>query len=70
MQGELPSGWEQAIDAFAKGSRRTTRSESRKSSQAAIGAIAQGVPELFGGSADPDRLKQHPVEQCARQIGT
>ena len=53
MQGELPSNWDQAIDAFAQEQQANPVDlETRKSSQAAIGAIAQGVPELFGGSAD------------------
>ncbi len=53
MQGELPSGWEQTIDNFAKEQQANPVDvETRKSSQAAIRAIAQGVPELFGGSAD------------------
>ena len=53
MRGELPEGWEQAIDAFAKAQQASPVDlETRKSSQAAIGAIAQCIPELFGGSAD------------------
>ena len=53
MQGELPSGWERAIDSFAREQQANPLDlETRKSSQAALGAVAQGVPELFGGSAD------------------
>jgi transketolase len=53
MNGELAAGWDTAIDALAVEQQETpTPLETRKSSQRAIGAIAQGVPELFGGSAD------------------
>jgi transketolase len=53
MQGELTQDWSQGIDAFAREQQANpTDLETRKSSQAAIGAVAQGVPELFGGSAD------------------
>ena len=53
MSGELPSNWQQAIQDFAEEEQRTpTNLETRKSSQACISAIAAGVPELFGGSAD------------------
>ncbi len=53
MAGELPSGWSEDLDALA----RTAQSdggalETRKSSQACIGALAGRIPELFGGSAD------------------
>ena len=53
MSGELPVDWHAGIDAFAKDQQADLVDlETRKSSQAAIGAVAQGVPELFGGSAD------------------
>ena len=53
MSGELPAGWSDAIDSFAQNQQANAVDlETRKSSQAAIGAVAQGVPELFGGSAD------------------
>ena len=53
MSGELPAGWSDAIDSFAQNQQANPVDlETRKSSQAAIGAVAQGVPELFGGSAD------------------
>ncbi len=53
MRGELASGWSEAIDGLAEAEQANpTPLETRKSSQKAIGAIAAGVPELFGGSAD------------------
>lgn len=53
MRGELPANWQAGIDAFAAEQQASmTDLETRKSSQAAIGAVAQGLPELFGGSAD------------------
>jgi transketolase len=53
MSGELPANWHDGIDTFAKDQQASLVDlETRKSSQAAIGAVAQGVPELFGGSAD------------------
>ncbi len=53
MSGELPTGWSDAIDSFAQNQHANPVDlETRKSSQAAIGAVAQGVPELVGGSAD------------------
>lgn len=53
MAGELPSGWSKGIDDFAKAQQDSLVDlETRKSSQAAIGAVARGLPELFGGSAD------------------
>jgi len=53
MRGELPQGWDDSIKAFARAEQDNPKaSATRKSSQAAIGAVAAGVPELFGGSAD------------------
>lgn len=53
MRGELPSNWHESIQAFAEKEQQSpTNLETRKSSQACISAIAAGVPELFGGSAD------------------
>ena len=53
MSGELPTGWSDAIDSFAQNQHANPVDlETRKSSQAAISAVAQGVPELVGGSAD------------------
>jgi len=53
MAGDLPADWSAELDTLA----RTAQSEggaleTRKSSQACIGALADRVPELFGGSAD------------------
>ena len=53
MKGELPGGWDDAILDFARAEQANPKSlATRKSSQNALGAIAAGVPELFGGSAD------------------
>ena len=53
MAGELPKDWTAPIDALAAEEQQTlTNLETRKASQRCIGAIAEGVPELFGGSAD------------------
>lgn len=53
MGGELPQGWDQPIMEFAAAQQQAMTSlATRKSSQQAIGAVAAGVPELFGGSAD------------------
>jgi transketolase len=53
MAGELPTGWDNAIKDLARTEQDTpTPLATRKSSQKVIGAVAAGVPELFGGSAD------------------
>ena len=53
MAGALPENWCEAIDAFAAAEQQALSvMETRKASQRCIGAIAQGIPELFGGSAD------------------
>lgn len=53
MCGELPNNWHESIQAFAEKEQLSRANlETRKSSQACISAIAAGVPELFGGSAD------------------
>jgi transketolase len=53
MAGDLPPDWSQAIDQLAADEQQTTTDlETRKASQRCIGAVAQGIPELFGGSAD------------------
>jgi len=53
MAGELPQGWSEELDALAKSAQSEGGAlETRKSSQACIGALADRVPELFGGSAD------------------
>ncbi len=53
MKGELPANWNVGIRAFARARQdEPTPLATRKSSQAAIAAVAGGVPELFGGSAD------------------
>ncbi len=53
MEGELTQGWQNTVREFARQQQdNPTPLATRKSSQAAIGAVAAGVPELFGGSAD------------------
>jgi transketolase len=53
MQGELPSSWPQQRAALhAAASAITTPQATRVSSQGALDAIGDGLPELLGGSAD------------------
>ena len=48
LAGDLPEGWDAHLPVYAVGEDFATR----QVSQAAIQAIAAGLPELFGGSAD------------------
>ena len=51
--GRLPEGWCSAIDELAERAQAEMKDlETRKSSQACIGALASTIPELLGGSAD------------------
>ena len=53
MGGELPGDWDQDLMALARSAQEEGAAlETRKSSQACIGALADRLPELFGGSAD------------------
>ena len=53
MAGELPNGWDVAINQMTLAEQADpTNRATRKSSQQVIGAVAEGLPELFGGSAD------------------
>jgi transketolase len=53
MRGELPTGWAEPIRRFAAMQQAEPQPlDTRRSSQHCIAAIAEGVPELFGGSAD------------------
>jgi transketolase len=53
MAGEMLPDWDNALVALARAEQDTpTPLATRKSSQKVIGAVAAGVPELFGGSAD------------------
>lgn len=53
MAGKLPEGWSEDLEVLAKRAQAEGGAlETRKSSQACIGALAGRVPELFGGSAD------------------
>jgi transketolase len=48
QKGELKEGWEKAIPSFAPGKSQATRN----AGGAVMNAIADAVPELFGGAAD------------------
>jgi transketolase len=48
QKGELRAGWEKAIPSFAPGKPQATRN----AGGAVMNAIAEVVPELFGGAAD------------------
>ncbi len=48
QKGELKAGWEKAIPSFAPGKPQATRN----AGGAIMNAIAEVVPELFGGAAD------------------
>ncbi|MGA2807239.1 MAG: transketolase [Terracidiphilus sp.] len=48
QKGELKAGWEKAIPSFAPGKAQATRN----AGGAVMNAIAEVVPELFGGAAD------------------
>ncbi len=53
MQGELPANWPQQRAALqAAATAITTPQATRVSSQGALDAIGDGLPELLGGSAD------------------
>jgi transketolase len=46
--GELPDGWDAALPTFGAGEQMATRAASGK----ALAALAEPLPELWGGSAD------------------
>jgi len=48
QKGRLPKGWERSLPSFAAGEKVATRAASGK----VLGAIADVVPTLMGGSAD------------------
>ena len=53
MRGDLPPGWDRELSALIEKERTTPTSiATRVSSQKSIAAVAAGLPELFGGSAD------------------
>jgi transketolase len=53
MSGELPQNWRQHADAvLGKVNEKAETIASRKASQNTIEALAPGLPELIGGSAD------------------
>jgi len=53
MSGELPVGWDQALmHAAERAQEDMAPLATRKSSQACINALAPGLDDLFGGSAD------------------
>ncbi|MCF6137212.1 transketolase [Alkalihalobacillus berkeleyi] len=49
IKGELPSGWDQALPQYKAGEDKLA---TRASSGETLNAIANSVPQLFGGSAD------------------
>jgi transketolase len=51
MNGELPAGWEEKLPAFSPADGNIA---TRKASEKIIQALADRLPELFGGSADLD----------------
>ncbi len=48
VRSDLPAGWEAALPSFPEGGQQATRT----ASGAVLAAIAPGLPELAGGSAD------------------
>ena len=53
LQKTLPEQWDAPLLDLAQAEQdQPTDLETRKASQRCIGAVAEGVPELFGGSAD------------------
>ncbi len=53
LQKTLPEQWDAPLLNLAQAEQdQPTDLETRKASQRCIGAVAEGVPELFGGSAD------------------
>ncbi len=48
QRGELKAGWEKALPSFSPGKAQATRT----AGGAVMNAIAEAVPELFGGAAD------------------
>lgn len=53
MSGQLPENWDAPLNKLARAEQDSpSPAATRKSSQKVIGAVAEGVPELFGGSAD------------------
>ncbi|MED3789189.1 transketolase [Peribacillus frigoritolerans] len=48
VEGKLPEGWEETLPVYETGSSLA----SRASSGEVLNAVAQAVPQLFGGSAD------------------
>ncbi len=53
MEGRLPSGWSDRLQALARTAQAQMASlETRKSSQLCLDVLGPVLPELFGGSAD------------------
>ena len=53
MNGTLPTGWSDALFAYAETAQAAGEAlETRKASQACLNALGPNLPELFGGSAD------------------
>ena len=52
-KGELPASWRDTVQrTLAEAAKQTAPQATRQSSQAALNALAPGLPELLGGSAD------------------
>ena len=73
-QGDLPTGWENAIPTFTKENGSVA---SRAASGAVLGALVEKIPELIGGSADltpsnntqPKAFKEFsPDDRTARYV--
>ena len=73
QKGELKAGWLKAIPTFPADKPVATRN----AGQAVINAIADSVPELFGGAADltastktifKDRARSFPVDPAGRNV--
>ena len=53
MRGELPAGWQAAVDAFVRAaSQKPAAVATRSASQKVLDVLGAVIPELFGGSAD------------------
>ena len=53
MRGDLPSGWREALAAMKRATlEEAPKIATRVSSQRVLDALAEAIPELFGGSAD------------------
>ncbi len=63
MAGELPDGWQDELPALAE------KMATRQASGKVLNALADTLPELFGGSADLAALQQHRHRRRWRLLG-